>query len=120
MNCEQCHATLALASKFCSECGTKVSKSDDGIGFLYILSNPSFGEQLLKIGQTKNNPEERAAALSSTGLPAPFKLEYSASVEGYVEAERTVHQVLASRRHTQDRKFFKCSIPDAIIAIRSS
>ena len=75
---------------------------------------------LLKIGQTQHDPEDRAAALSTTGVPENFKVEYSALVEDYVAAERKVHQVLSHARAKDNREFFKCTIAEAILTIRSS
>jgi len=37
-------------------------------GWIYILINPAFKKDLLKIGKTKRQPEERAKELSTTGI----------------------------------------------------
>ena len=43
--------------------------------YVYVLSNPSFNENLLKIGFTRKNPIERAEELCTSGLPTPFVVE---------------------------------------------
>ena len=48
-------------------------------GFVYIMSNPSFADGRIKIGKSDRDPEEfRKSELNSTGVPEPFKVEYSA------------------------------------------
>ena len=38
-------------------------------GFVYVMSNPMLADDIIKIGQTKNNPYERAYTLSrATGV----------------------------------------------------
>ena len=86
-------------------------------GYIYVMSNESFGK--LKIGRAKN-PEERKKELFSTGVPTPFKLEYSAFVENYEVAEQNVHKALKQTRFRPDREFFTCSVPEAILAIREN
>jgi hypothetical protein len=62
------------------------------------MTNPAFKEMLLKISQTQHDLEDRAAALSATGVPENFNVEYSALEEDSVSAERKVHQVLSHAR----------------------
>ncbi|MBA3017886.1 MAG: hypothetical protein FP811_07035, partial [Desulfobacteraceae bacterium] len=46
-------------------------------GWIYILTNPSLQENLIKIGKTSRTPEERAKELSApTGVPAEFEIVY--------------------------------------------
>jgi hypothetical protein len=87
-------------------------------GFIYVLSNPAF-DGLLKIGKSAVDPaEERVAALYSTGVPAPFKLEFYAFVENYDEVEREVHRILAESRPNPSREFFCISVTDVVEVIR--
>lgn len=82
-------------------------------GFVYILSNAAF-PGMLKIGFTRKVPNERAAELSTTGVPNPFVVEYYCLVEGDSELEAKVHRALAVHRHRADREFFRIDINNAI------
>ncbi len=43
------------------------------VGYVYILTNPSFREDWVKIGKT-TNMEERLRTLYNTSLPLPFEV----------------------------------------------
>lgn len=88
-------------------------------GFVYILSNPSLAGRL-KIGKSDRDPMRRRAELSTTGVPEPFCLEYSARVDDHHYAERQIHSALREFRPNRSREFFQVSIPDAIALIRQS
>ena len=89
-------------------------------GFVYIMSNPSFTDGPIKIGKSDRDPEEfRKSELNSTGVPEPFKVEYSAYVQNHHELELTLHQHFAAQRPNKNREFFTCSIMDAISAIQN-
>jgi len=83
-------------------------------GFVYILSNPSILDGLLKIGMTSGNVEVRAKALQTTGVPAQFKIEYRAEVPDCGLVELVVHRRLASDRYAPNREFFSVSLDRAI------
>ncbi len=82
------------------------------VGHVYILLNPS--HKLLKIGKTTKTPEERAAELSSTGVPAPFMVAHSEKVSDCDLAEAKIHAELAAFRVNGDREFFSVSLKEAI------
>ena len=48
-------------------------------GYVYILTNPSM-PGLVKVGKTTTTPNQRMSELHSTGVPTPFELEFSISV----------------------------------------
>ena len=88
-------------------------------GFVYIMSNPAFSQNDLKIGYTDRDPAVfRANELDSTGVPEPFIVEYFAFVENPRAIEGKVHVVLDEFRIRKSREFFRCSIDTAIQAIR--
>ena len=87
------------------------------IGFIYIMSNPAYPGDL-KIGQTKNDPEERRKDLGSTGVLHDYVLEYWVLSEDYESLEREIHRSLAKQRVRNDREFFTISVPEAINKIR--
>lgn len=87
-------------------------------GYIYILSNESFSNNLIKIGQSKDR--YRQDELYTTGVPTKFRVEYYALVNNYVDIERRVHSLLRQYRPNKNREFFNCSIPQAINVIRQN
>ena len=86
-------------------------------GFIYILSNPSFGG-LLKIGRSDFDPAKRKAELETTAVPDAFKIEYYAYVENHNKLEYKIHNALKEYRPKANREFFNCNIHLAIETIR--
>jgi len=86
--------------------------SDKVKGHVYILSNTSMAG-LLKIGFTNGDPAKRAAELSGvTGVPTPFRVEWSMPVLGSARAiEQRIHAVLSKKKH--GKEFFKVEIDEA-------
>ncbi len=88
-------------------------------GFIYIMSNPSFVDGLIKIGQSDRDPMTyRKAELETTGVPEPFVVEYYAFVQYHHSLEKQVHRNLSHKRNTRNREFFNASVPEAINLIR--
>jgi hypothetical protein len=83
-------------------------------GFVYCLENYLAFPGLYKIGHTGKSPHQRAADLSTTGVPQPF------SVVGYIEIENPqawegrFHRYLTEYRCNAKREFFKA--PMSVIA----
>ena len=90
-------------------------------GYIYILSNSAYKDNLLKIGITDTLPSNRRVnELYTTGVPSPFEVEYYALVKNYQRVEKIVHSRLSGLRLKKNREFFKCSVPEAITTIRTS
>jgi len=87
-------------------------------GYVYVLMNPSM-QNLVKIGKTKREPEERAKELSTTGVPTPFIVVYSCYFENCSKVESFVHKYLESEgfRVSSKREFFEIPIKDAIDSV---
>jgi len=82
-----------------------------------VLSNPTM-PGLLKIGYTKNTPEERAYQISNaTGVASPFKVEYSFKCHEAQFLEEEIHQYLDSYRVANNREFFRIELHEAVEAI---
>jgi len=89
--------------------------SDKGEGdqWVYVLSNPS-SPGLLKIGYTKQTPEERAKQISSaTGVALPYKVEWAYKCFNGETVEREVHHKLKSQRVNNNKEFFQISLEEA-------
>ena len=82
-------------------------------GFIYVLENPCM-PGLVKIGRTKNHPAERASALFTTGVPAPFNIVFSMWCDDAVQAEAEIHDELNNYRHSPGREFFRMQVGVAI------
>ncbi len=91
-------------------------------GYVYVLMNPSM-QNLVKIGKTVREPEERAKELSSTtGVPTPFVVVYNCYFKSCTEAESFVHSFLENKgfRVSTKREFFEIPIKDAIDAVMNA
>lgn len=87
-----------------------ISTKKDEPGEVYILTNPSFVKDILKIGRAKN-VEERAKTLFTTGVPTPFEIFVSMKVNNYKATEKFIHRQLDEKYPTsrtyKNREFFK-------------
>lgn len=88
------------------------------IEYVYVLTNKSFGETMVKIGFT-DDPKRRAKELHSTSLPHPFEIAYAVPVYKAFELEQTVHKALERHRVNNDREFFDCGVSTAVNTIRT-
>jgi hypothetical protein len=57
-------------------------------GYVYILTNPSFREDWVKIGKSKRLPEIRGRELYNTAVPLPFEIYATLKTEKYNQAEK--------------------------------
>lgn len=89
-------------------------------GLVYILTNPSFQVDLLKIGMTTRTAEERAweIYLGATGVPEKFQVAHAEVCSDCALAERRVHERLKQHRVNASREFFKVALSSAIQVIR--
>jgi DNA-binding MarR family transcriptional regulator len=86
-------------------------------GYVYVLTNSSTNG-IVKIGKTRQNPDERAKALSSaSGVSTPFVVVYQAYFENCNQAEQFVHAKLEKFRVSNNREFFQVAIPPAVDAV---
>ena len=46
----------------------------DNIGYVYILTNPSFREDWVKIGKSSRPVDVRSKELDNTAVPLPFEI----------------------------------------------
>lgn len=95
-------------------------RARDGPGTVYILSNPSFQSDILKVGRTGRDvgPALRARQLRSTGVPSPFTVEACFACSRMCAVERVTHELLVGSRVALDREFFKISLSRAVEIVR--
>ncbi|WP_425263735.1 GIY-YIG nuclease family protein [Vibrio owensii] len=81
-------------------------------GLIYVMTNPAM-PGLVKVGLTEDI-SKRLASLYTTGVPAPFKLEYQAKVKDMEAIEARIHKLLSKYRYNQSREFFTVSVSYAV------
>lgn len=90
---------------FCNSCGKTLFKIQFFIGYVYLLSNSSM-PNLLKIGYTERNVNERIKELNSTGVPVPFEIEAIWESSNPKNDEEFIHKTLNNYRVSSNREFF--------------
>lgn len=78
-------------------------------GFVYILTNPSFREDWVKIGKSKRPVDVRSKELDNTAVPLPFEIYATIETTKFNEVEKNVHRMidrLTDLRIRQNREFF--------------
>lgn len=78
-------------------------------GYVYILTNPSFREDWVKIGKSARPVDVRSKELDNTAVPLPFEIFATIRTVKYNEVEKLVHKTidrLTDLRIRQNREFF--------------
>ena len=78
-------------------------------GYVYILTNPSFREDWVKIGKSARPVNVRSKELDNTAVPLPFEIFATIRTVKYNEVEKLVHKTidrLTDLRIRQNREFF--------------
>ena len=79
------------------------------IGYVYILTNPSFREDWVKIGKSSRPVDVRSKELDNTAVPLPFEIFATMKTSKFNEVEKLVHKTidrLTDLRIRQNREFF--------------
>ena len=82
---------------------------DSKQGYVYILTNPSFKEDWVKIGKSSRPVNVRSKELDNTAVPLPFEIFATMKTSKYNEVEKLVHKTidrLTDLRIRQNREFF--------------
>lgn len=78
-------------------------------GYVYILTNPSFREDWVKIGKSSRPVDIRSKELDNTAVPLPFEIYATIQTVKYNDVEKHVHKTidrLTDLRIRQNRGFF--------------
>lgn len=109
--------TATYFSVVCPRCGFVIAAFEEIRGYIYILSNPLMPD-IVKIGQTERDLEERIEELSNpTGVGARFQAEACFPVGDPIVAEGDVHRALNAFRVSPNREFFRISVQEASAVI---
>ena len=90
-------------------------------GFVYILTNPSFKEDWVKIGKSSVSVEKRVKQLDGTSVPLPFEIFATMKTVKYNEAEKLIHRYIerfTNLRIRDNREFFNVKPEDALAIFR--
>ncbi len=89
-------------------------------GYVYILTNPSFREDWVKIGKTFRDVEKRVSDLDNTAVPLPFQIYATIQTAKYNEVEKMVHKMIDKLnehlRVRKNREFFNVT-PEKALSI---
>ena len=86
-------------------------------GYVYILTNPSFREDWVKIGKSSRPVDVRSKELDNTSVPLPFDIFATMKTTKYSEAEKHVHHSIerfTNRRIRNNREFFNVKPEEAL------
>ena len=86
-------------------------------GFVYILTNPSFKEDWVKIGKSSRPVDIRSKELDNTAVPLPFEIYATLKTVKYEQVEKLIHKTidrLTDLRIRQNREFFNVSPAKAL------
>lgn len=86
-------------------------------GIVYILTNPSFKDDIVKIGITSGTVEKRMKELHTTGVPTPFEWYAIYQTPEYEKVEQFIHDslsLLTNNRINPKREFFNIK-PDVAL-----
>jgi hypothetical protein len=78
-------------------------------GYVYILTNPSFRDDWVKIGFAKDVDKRVKELSGATGVPLPFEIFATMKTEKYMDVEQTLHHMIdgiTELRINKNREFF--------------
>lgn len=90
-------------------------------GYVYILTNPSFREDWIKIGKSRRRVDTRIKELDNTSIPLPFEIYATIKSASYHEIESMLHTILegTDKRIRSNREFFNVKPEMALEAFYS-
>lgn len=86
-------------------------------GYVYILTNPSFREDWVKIGKSSHEVDIRSKQLDNTAMPLPFEFYAAVKTSKYSLLEKLIHKFLTElgdKRIRKGREFFNITPSKAL------
>ena len=83
--------------------------NENNQGYVYILTNPSFREDWVKIGKSSRPVDVRSKELDNTSVPLPFEIFATLKTVKFNEAEKLIHRYIerfTNLRIRDNREFF--------------
>lgn len=90
-------------------------------GYVYILTNPSFREDWVKIGKSSRPVDVRSKELDNTAAPLPFEIYATLKTAKFNKVEKQIHKQidrLTDLRIRQNREFFNIAPSVALDIMR--
>lgn len=88
----------------------KTSAHSNDSGYVYILTNPSFRKDWVKIGMTERPVDTRSKELDNTAVPLPFQIYATLHTRHRRRIEKLLHGMIddfdSSARIRKSREFF--------------
>ena len=94
---------------------------ESGKGYVYILTNPSFREDWVKIGKSSRPVDVRSKELDNTAVPLTFEVYATLYTSKYSKVEKQIHKQidrLTDLRIRQNREFFNIAPTVALDIMR--
>ena len=98
-----------------------IMSEESSQGYVYILTNPSFREDWVKIGKSSRSVDVRSKELDNTAVPLPFEIYATLKTEKYETVEKQIHRQidrLTDRRIRPNREFFNIAPSVALDIMR--
>lgn len=98
-------------------------KSATDTGYVYILTNPSFKDDWVKIGKSARPVDIRSKELDNTAVPLPFEIFATLKTSKYESVEKHLHKMidrLTDLRIRQNREFFNIAPQKALELLKDS
>lgn len=95
--------------------------NDNHEGYVYILINPSFREDWVKIGKSSRPVDVRSKELDNTAVPLPFEIYATLKTAKFEKVEKQIHKQidrLTDLRIRQNREFFNIAPSVALDIMR--
>jgi len=96
-------------------------KENSEVGYVYIMTNPCFKDNIIKVGLAKD-PEKRRQELSNaTGIPSKFEIYALMKTSQYKEVELALHHILeivVHKRVNNNREFFELPPEEAFYLMK--
>lgn len=94
------------------------SRKDGDSGYVYILTNPSFRKDWVKIGMTERPVNIRSKELDNTAVPLPFEIYATLKTKHRRKVENLLHGMIddfdPNRRIRKSREFFNINPETAL------
>lgn len=95
--------------------------NENNQGYVYILTNPSFREDWVKVGKSSRPVDVRSKELDNTAVPLPFEIYATLKTAKYDKVEKQIHKQidrLTDLRIRQNREFFNIAPSVALDIMR--
>ena len=69
-----------------------INMAEENKGYVYILTNPSFCEDWVKIGKSSRPVDVRSKELDNTAVPLPFEIYATLKTTKFDKVEKQIHK----------------------------